>query len=55
MRRDREQQANSMLAVTPEALVLDHHPLRRIKPLLDECLARLSLRFDEMYASRGRP
>ena len=55
MRGERERQANIMLAVTPEAFVPDDHPLRRIKPLVDDCLARLSPRFDEMYASRGRP
>ncbi len=41
--------------VTSEAFVPDDHPQRRIKPLVDECLARLSPRFDEMDASRGRP
>ena len=55
MRGDRERQANIMLAVTPEAFVPDDHPLRRIKPLVDECLAQLSPRFEEMYAQRGRP
>ena len=33
-----------MLAVTPEPFVADDHPLRRIKPLVDDCLARLSPR-----------
>ena len=55
MRGERERQANIMLAVTPEAFVPDDHPLRRIKPLVDECLERLSPRFEEMYAKRGRP
>ena len=55
MRGDRERQANIMLAVTPETFVPEDHPLRRIKPLVDECLAQLSPRFEEMYAKRGRP
>ena len=55
MRGERERQANIMLAVTPEAFVSDDHPLQRIKPLVDECLAQLSPRFEEMYAKRGRP
>ena len=55
MRGDRERQANIMLAVTPESFVPEDHPLRRIKPLVDDCLARLSPRFEDMYASRGRP
>ena len=54
MRGERERQANIMLAVTPEAFVPEDHPLRRIKPLVDECLAQLSPRFEEMYAKRGR-
>ena len=36
-----------MLAVTAEAFVPDDHPLRRIKPLVDSCLARLSPRFED--------
>ena len=55
MRGDSERQANILLAVTPEAFVPKSHLLRRIKPLVDECLERLSPRFDEMYARRGRP
>ena len=39
-----------MLAVTPETFVPEDHPLRRIKPLVDDCLARLSPRFEAMYA-----
>jgi len=55
MRGDRDRQAQIMLAATPEAFVPADHPLRRIKPLVDDCLARLSSRFDAMYAQRGRP
>ncbi len=55
MRGDSERQATIMLAATPEAFVPADHPLRRIKPLVDDCLARLSPRFDAMYARRGRP
>ena len=55
MRGERERQATIMLAVTPEAFVPDNHPLRRIKPLVEECLERLSPRFEAMYASGGRP
>ena len=55
MRGERERQAQMMLAVTPEAFVPEDHTLRRIKPLVDECLERLSPRFDEMYAHRRRP
>ena len=55
MRGERERQATIMLAVTAEAFVPEDHPLRRIKPLVDDCLARLSPRFEAMYAKRGRP
>ena len=55
MRGETTRQAQIMLAVTPEAFVPADHPLRRIKPLVDDCLARLSPRFDAMYARRGRP
>ena len=44
-----------MLAMTPEAFVPANHPLRRTKPLVDECLERLSPTFDALYASGGRP
>ena len=55
MRGERERQAQMMLAATPEAFVPAKRPLRRIKPLVDECLERLSPTFEEMYARGGRP
>ena len=45
MRGERERQANIMLAVTPESFLPENHPLRRIKPSVDDCLARLSPRW----------
>ena len=42
MRGERERQATIMLAVTPEAFVPNDHPLRRIKPLVDECRAAVA-------------
>jgi len=45
-----------MLAlVSLESLVPPRHPLRAVKPLVDELLAELSSVFDEMYADTGRP
>jgi transposase len=44
-----------MLAITPEQLVPDNHPIRRIKPIVDAALAELSPRFEEAYARIGRP
>ena len=55
MRGDADRQANMLLAITPDQLVPADHPIRRIKPLVEAVLARLSPLFDEMYARRGRP
>ena len=43
-----------LTAVTPEALVPKHHPIRKIKPMVDRALAKLSPTFDRMYAANGR-
>ena len=51
----REPQANIMLAVTPEAFVSDDHLLRRIKPLVGDCLERLSPCFEGDVRKVGRP
>ena len=55
MRGDAERQANIMLAVTPDSFVPTDHPIRRIKPIVDAALKRLSPLFDSMYSERGRP
>ena len=55
MRGDAERQSNIMLAVTPESFIPGNHPIRRIKPIVDAALQRLSPLFDAMYARRGRP
>ena len=52
---EREPQANIMLAVTPEAFVSDDHLLRRIKPLVGDCLERLSPCFEGDVRKVGRP
>ncbi len=41
-------------AVTPDALVPQSHPIRRIKPMVDRALAQLSPTLDRMYADHGR-
>lgn len=43
-----------LTAVTPDALVPQQHPIRRIKPLVDQALSQLSPTFDRMYAAKGR-
>ncbi len=54
--RGRQDPQTSMLAfVDLETRVPLDHPLRTIKRLADEALARLSPVFDQMYAEEGRP
>lgn len=55
MRGDRDQQAEIMLALTPDQLVPADHPIRRIQAIVEPVLTRLSPLFDAMYAERGRP
>ena len=50
MRGDAERQADIMLALTRA-----DHPIRRIKPIVDEALRRLSPLFETMYSRTGRP
>ena len=54
MRGKAPRQATMLTAVTPDALVPRHHPIRRIKPMVDQALAQLSPTFDGMYAANGR-
>jgi transposase len=55
MRGDAEHQGAMLLAITPDQLVPQDHPIRRIKPIVDQALARLSPKLDAMYAKGGRP
>jgi transposase len=55
MRGDAEQQTEMLLALTPDQLVPEDHPIRRIRPVVERVLARLSPLFNDMYAERGRP
>lgn len=41
--------------VSLDAMVPEKHPIRAIKPLVDEALRELSPLFDTMYAKSGRP
>jgi transposase len=54
--RGTDQQQNHMFSyLSPETRVRKDHPLRAIRAMVDEVLARLSRRFDRMYAAVGRP
>jgi hypothetical protein len=55
MRGADEQQSQIFSYLSPEARVRKDHPLRAIRVMVDEVLARLSRQFDAMYASVGRP
>ena len=55
MRGDDQQQDGVFSYVSLEQRVPSRHPLRTIRKLVDEALAELSGRFDELYASTGRP
>ena len=54
MRGKAARQATMLTAVTPDALVPKQHPIRRIKPMVDQALVELSPTFDRMYAANGR-
>ncbi len=55
MRGRKERQAAMLMAATPEDLVPERHPIRRIREVVDRLLDELSPVFDEMYAAVGRP
>jgi transposase len=54
--RGEDQQQNGIFSyVSLEQRVPNHHPLRKIRTLVDAALAELSRAFDELYATTGRP
>lgn len=55
MRGDDQQQSHLYSYLSPEQRVPADHPLRPLRKRVDLILKRLSPRFDEMYAERGRP
>ena len=55
MRGADRQTAELFSYLSPEALVPAGHPLRRIRPLVNAALERLSAEFDAIYAEAGRP
>ena len=55
MRGDEKQQGGMFSYVSMEERVPPDHPLRAIRRLVDQILARMSKRFDKMYAENGRP
>jgi len=55
MRGTDSKQATMLTLISPEKRVPANHPLRPIKRLAEEALAKLSPVFDAMYSSVGRP
>lgn len=55
MRGEDRQQATMFSYLSPERRVPVDHPLRTLRPMVDEALRGLSGLFDAMYASEGRP
>jgi len=54
--RGEDHQQNAMFSyVSPEQRVPQDHLLRKLRPLVDEVLRKLSRRFTAMYARVGRP
>ena len=55
MRGRLENQSTMLVALTPDQLVPQDHPIRRIKPIVDQALKEMSPTFNRMYADLGRP
>jgi transposase len=55
MRGDDLQQTSVFSYLSVEQRVPQDHPLRSIRVMVDEALARLSTHFDTLYAKSGRP
>src|SRR5215813_213837 len=55
MRGQDLQQSDIFSFLSPEQRVRPGHPLRAIRAMVDEALAKMSKKFDAMYAKTGRP
>ena len=55
MRGKVDNQIVMLSSLTPEQLVPQDHPIRSIKPLVDQALKEMSPTFNRMYADIGRP
>lgn len=55
MRGADTKQSSMLCLMSPESMVPERHPIRRIKRLADDCLAEMSSTFDAMYSATGRP
>ena len=55
MRGRFESQVTMLSGLTADQLVPADHPIRQIKPIVDDALRKLSPLFNRMYADTGRP
>lgn len=55
MRGKVENQSFMLCSVTPDQLIPQYHPIRRIKLIVDQALRELSPVFNRMYEDIGRP
>jgi transposase len=55
MRGRLENQVAMLISLTPDELVPQDHPIRRIKPIVDQALKGMSPIFNRMYDEMGRP
>ena len=55
MRGKADTQVTMLSLVTADQLVPEDHPIRQIKPIVDDALRQLSPTFSHMYAETGRP
>jgi hypothetical protein len=53
MRGNTFEQVAMLSTLTPDELVPKHHPIRRIKVIVERALAELSPEFDAMYSKIG--
>jgi transposase len=55
MRGEKQSQVNVTCLINVETMIPADHPIRTIKRLLNEVLARMDAHLDEIYAANGRP
>ncbi len=55
MRGTADSQVTMLSLITADQLVPEDHPIRQIKPIVDNALRELSSTFTRMYAETGRP
>jgi len=55
MRGKLDRQVTMLSSLTTDQLVPNDHPIRHIKPIVDQALSGLSPLFNRMYAEMGRP